>query len=235
MDKKTLKLINKILKILSKKQYSLTPPPFYFEPFDRKNFLEYLRYCILEDFTQDDLDILKSKIYIAESKYDECGIKITNRSVDKVVLPDMTNVLSTIIIVHELQHYITFKNKLKNSPYMSLYDELIPINSEFKYLIEFYNNHIKEHKNYRFNEAIKCAQILSTGLYEENKQDFNIIFNQLSHIYSLLILYQNDNYMENSVIFDKINKTANSLEYEFSKEGIYLKESIIRELKNNKQ
>lgn len=42
---------------------------------------------------------------------------------------------------------------------------------------------------------------------------------------------QNNNYEDNQIIFDEINKTSNPLEYEFNKKGIYLRKNIIDELK----
>lgn len=238
MDDKTLTLMNKIIDILSKLDYDLTLPDIYFEKVNKAKVKEYIRFVILKNFSSKDLLELNSKIPYIENDPSKVGILTRNNQIINVLLPDLDNILSALIICHELTHYIAYKNKLKSFTYMSLYDELIPINEEFKFLMEFYKDYIEEHRNYRFNEAIKRAHILSQKSTDSTIQNIdensntNEVINQLSHIYSFLILLQNNNYRENAILFDQINGSNNPLEYEFHKNGIYLRKSIINELKN---
>lgn len=84
---------------------------------------------------------MKLKIYNCKDNYGMCGI-VGKR----VCLPDITNIISSIITIHELNHYVSLKNKSKYFSYMSLYDELIPMNSEFVFINKFYKEHIHDMK-----------------------------------------------------------------------------------------
>lgn len=238
MDDKTLKLMNKIISILSCLDYNLTTPNMYFEKINKDRVKEYIRFTILKYFSYEDLLKLGSKIFYIGKNYKEAGILIKDNKVSRVLIPELDNILTAIIICHELTHYVAYKNKLGAFTFMSLYDELIPINEEGKFLTEFYYEYLNEHMNYRFNEVVNIAHRLcnlSTNGKLQNINtdinDTNNIINQLSHIYSILILMKNNDYKSNSILFERINNSNKPLEYEFHKNGIYLKKNIIGELK----
>lgn len=231
MNDETLMLMNEIINILSKMTYNDYIPNFFFYKVDKDFVYNYIINVVLEGFSKEELKALKSKVFNAKDNYDMCGI-IGKR----ISLPEVTNIISSIIIIHELTHYIAIKNKKKKFSYMSLYDEVIPINSEFKFLNEFYKEYIEKYKKFRFNNLILTAKkILDLsnnnkieGIDEKNSKE---AINKLSHIYSLLLLSQNPNYEENFNLFSEINNTINPLEYEFNKRGITLKHSIVNDLK----
>lgn len=232
MTEETLILMNKILSILGKMNYNNYLPEFYFNMVDKNLINCYINETILKDFTKEELEQLKSKRFNVGDKYDKCGI-----FEGRICLPDITNIISSIITIHELNHYVALKNKSRSFSYMSLYDELIPINSEFVFISKFYNEHLTEFEKIKFDSLIKAAcatiDLSSNGKIEGiDEKDSIEAINKLSHIYSGLILMQNKNYEENQIIFNKINKTSNPLEYEFNEKGIYLRKNIIDELKN---
>lgn len=232
MTKETLILMNKILNILGKMKYKDYLPEFYFSKVNKDFITYYIYETILNDFSNEELGQLKSKIFNAGDNYDMCGI-----FKNKICLPNITNIISSIITIHELNHYVAIKNKSRDFSYMSLYDELIPINSEFAFISKFYKKYLDEFKIAKFNSIIvaanKVVELSSNGKIEGiHEKDSIEAINKLSHIYSGLILMQNDNYEENQIIFDEINKTSYPLEYEFEKKGIYLRKNIIDELKN---
>ncbi len=121
---------------------------------------------------------------------------------------------------------------------MSLFDEVIPINSEFKFLLEFYKDIIKTHEKVKFNSIITAGEIISNlangGTIQNIKNEDSIeAINKLSHIYSSLLLIQYPDYNKNSMLFDTLNRTSNPLEYEFYKNGIYLRKTIIDEIRKH--
>lgn len=238
MDYKTINLLNKILKLLSHKTYSDHVPSIYFEKVDKNKVEEYILREILNNFSKEELLSLKYKIFYIGNNYNFAGILIKDNEINKVIIPKLDSVLSSIIICHELMHYVIYKNKKDSLRYMSLYDELIPINQEFVFLNEFYKDYIYEHYDYRFNEMIKRANEICS--YSKNNKiqsinpsyNTNEIINALSHIYSLLILIQNSDYGKNNELFKKIIISPNPLEYELKDNGIYLNKTIIKTLKN---
>lgn len=232
MTEETLILMNRLLNILGKMDYKDYLPEFYFNKVDKDFIYSYINETILKDFTKKELEELRSRIYCCKDKYDMCGIVGS-----RICIPDITNVISSLITIHELYHYEAIKNKIRNFSYMSLYDELIPLNSEFVFISRFYRDNLEEYQKIKFDSIVKAAHITidmsSNGKIEGiDKKDSLEAINKLSHIYSGLLLIQNQNYEENQVIFDKINKTSNPLEYEFNNKGLYLRKTIINELKN---
>lgn len=237
MNDKILKLMNKIINILSKLEYNIVSKEMYYEKVNINKIKEYIRFEILKDFSQDELIKLKSKIFNLHDNYSDSGILVKDGKITKVLIPKLSNILSAIIICHEFTHYITYRNKLDKFSYLSLYDELAPLNEEYVFLEEFYKEYLIIHRNQRFNEAITACKCLmneesKNEEFDVNRKDISEIINELSHIYSLLILTQMNNYKENAILFRKINSTSNPLEYEMKENGIYLKKSIINELKN---
>lgn len=238
MNLETLKLMNYILLELKDKKCNSTLPLKYYDLISKSKIEEYIKFELLKDFTKEDLKELKGKIFNIGKNYYYAGITCKENKVTRVLLPELSNILSSIIIVHELTHYVAYKNKLRNFSYMSLFDEVIPINSEFKFLLEFYKDMVKLHEEVKFNSVISTSEIISNlakgGTIEdiENKDSIEAI-NKLSHIYSSLLLMQNNDYNKNSMLFDTINRTSNPLEYEFHKNGIYLRKNIINEIKKH--
>lgn len=226
MNNEILQLLSKILKELNNITSVDINTSFYNKMINKDDIICYIKSTILSDFKKEELDILKKKVFNIKNNYEMAGI-IGNR----ILLPELTNILSALIIIHELHHYVIIKNRNNSSLYTSLYDEFIPINAEFKFLEDFYKDYTTLHNAHKFNNIIELAHKLNGMQLKKIISDFEL-FNMLSHIYSYLLLTQRTNYQENYILFDMICKSENTLDDEFSKRNILLNESILFKIKN---
>lgn len=228
MEEKELQLLNKVIEILHEKKYINTDETIYGNKVNINDVKEYIRYVILDNFSCDELKKLKSNIVINYDFY-KAGVLIKSNNDIQLFIPDLDNIISAIVIIHELTHYITYINRLSNQNYitLSLYDELAPINAEFKFLSDFYKDYISNHFNQRYNEMIYCSK----ELMQNNKLPNNELINKLSHINSFLILTQNNDYNNNYELFKQIIFSDKPIDKEFRNKNIILKKSIINELK----
>lgn len=231
MDDKTIILMNKIMQLLAKKSGKRFNPNYKYEEINLESLDKFITKYIIQDYKNNNE--IQSLIRTSDN-INSFRVGLKNGKVSEIIVPEIKDIISALVLIHELTHYITYSNRSPEyNKYMSLYDELAPINNEMLFLNLYYYDLLKEHFNARYTEAIYRSKILMsesndiTNLTPKNPIE---IINSLSHIYSFMYLVLNRNYEQNYKIFSSIVNNSEPLEGEYIKSGIYLPKKIIKRL-----